>query len=398
MMKKKYYTTGELAKLTGVTLKTIRYYNDKGLLIPDTYSDKGYKQYCNKSLETLERILMFRYLDFSVIEIKKLILEEDISDTFSKQESLLQAEKEHIEQILIAVKEIQKSNEDKRWDKMIDIIRMTQQKEQLIKQYKTSDNLENRINIHSYSTSKVAWCEWVINGLEIKSGMKIIEIGCGTGQFWIDMREKLPKDITVILTDNSEKMVVKAKCSISKYDEYFKSKNILFTFMIKDAEFFSLDEINFDRIIANHMLYHVSNEKRYSFLKICEKLLKNDGMFFATTVGNSHLKELFEFVENFDKRIDNPNWMTENFRLENGAEQLKNVFSNVIIEEQTNDLIVPDAQAIYNYIYSWPGNAKTIMNERRKESLEYINKNISIEKPFFIHKSSGAFKAFKKIK
>jgi cyclopropane fatty-acyl-phospholipid synthase-like methyltransferase len=228
--------------------------------------------------------------------------------------------------------------------------------------------------------------------------MKIIEIGCGTGQFWIDMREKLPKDITVILTDNSEKMVVKAKCSISKYDEYFKSKNILFTFMIKDAEFFSLDEINFDRIIANHMLYHVSNEKRYSFLKICEKLLKNDGMFFATTVGNSHLKELFEFVENFDKRIDNPNWMTENFRLENGAEQLKNVFSNVIIEEQTNDLIVPDAQAIYNYIYSWPGNAKTIMNERRKESLEYINKNISIEKPFFIHKSSGAFKAFKKIK
>jgi len=397
-MIKKYYTTGELAKLTGVTLKTIRYYNDKGLLIPDTYSDKGYKQYGKKSLETLEKILMLRYLDFSVIEIKKLILEEDINETFSKQENLLQAEKEHIEQILVAVKEIQKYNEDKRWDKMLDIIRMTQKKEQLIKQYKISENLENRINIHSYSTSEVAWCEWVINGLEIKSGMKILEIGCGTGQFWIDVREKLPEDITVILTDNSEKMIEKAKESIIKYDEYFKSKNIIFTYMIKDAEFLSIDETNFDRIIANHMLYHVSNEKRYSLLKKCEELLKYDGMFFSTTVGNSHLKELFEFVEKLDKRIDNPNWMTENFRLENGAEQLRKVFSNVSVDEQINDLLVPDAQAIYNYINSWPGNAKTIMNERKKENLEYIKKNISVEKPFFIHKSSGSFKAFKKIK
>lgn len=397
-MIKKYYTTGELAKLTGVTLKTIRYYNDKGLLIPDTYSDKGYKQYGKKSLETLEKILMLRYLDFSVIEIKKLILEEDINETFSKQENLLQAEKEHIEQILVAVKEIQKYNEDKRWDKMLDIIRMTQKKEQLIKQYKISENLENRINIHSYSTSEVAWCEWVINGLEIKSGMKILEIGCGTGQFWIDVREKLPEDITVILTDNSEKMIEKAKESIIKYDEYFKSKNIKFTYMIKDAEFLSIDETNFDRIIANHMLYHVSNEKRYSLLKKCEELLKYDGMFFSTTVGNSHLKELFEFVEKLDKRIDNPNWMTENFRLENGAEQLRKVFSNVSVDEQINDLLVPDAQAIYNYINSWPGNAKTIMNERKKENLEYIKKNISVEKPFFIHKSSGSFKAFKKIK
>ena len=396
-MNKKYYTTGELAKLTGVTLKTIRYYNDKGLLKPDAYSVKGYKQYGKKSLETLEKILMLRYLDFSVIEIKKLILEEDIRETFSKQESLLQAEKEHIEQILIAVKEIQKSSEDKRWDKMIDIIRMTQQKEQLIKQYKISDNLENRINIHSFSTSEVSWFEWVFNGLEIKSGMKILEIGCGTGQFWIDVREKLPKNLKVILTDNSKKMIEKAKSSIFKYDEYFKSKNIIFTFMIKDAEFFSIDENNFDRIIANHMLYHVSNENRYSLLKTCEELLKYDGMFFSTTVGNSHLKELFEFVEKLDNRIDIPNWMTENFRLENGAEQLKKVFSNVSVDEQINDLLVTDAQAIYNYINSWPGNAKKIMNERKIENLEYIKKNISIEKPFFIHKSSGAFKAFKKI-
>ena len=192
-MKKEFYTAGELAKLTGVSYKTIRHYHKIGLLEPEKYTDSGYRQYGMKSVEALQRILMLKYLNFSLEEIQKILFEEEISDTFNKQEKLLQAQEEHISQILKAVREMQKVNETERWEKMLKIIHMTQQKEEIIKQYKESGNLQKRINIHVYSTSKTNWYQWVFDGLQLKSGMRILELGCGNGMLWIAMHHQLPK-------------------------------------------------------------------------------------------------------------------------------------------------------------------------------------------------------------
>lgn len=143
------------------------------------------------------------------------------------------------------------------------------------------------------------------------------------------------------------------------------------------------------------MLYHVSNANRSKLLQTCDALLNDNGMFYASTVSNTHLRELFTFIKKFDYRIDISNWMTANFELENGMKQLEKVFSKVIVDEQKNDLLVPDPQAIYDYIYSLPGNAKEILKERKNECMTYLKNNVSETKPFFIHKSAGAFKAFK---
>ena len=88
--------------------------------------------------------------------------------------------------------------------------------------------------------------------------------------------------------------------------------------------------------------------------------------------------------------------MTKNFELENGTEQLKRVFAKVMVTEQQNDLLVPSAQAVYDYIDSWPGNAKEKLEGRESEWMKYLKEKVSEEKPYFIHKSAGAFKAFKK--
>ena len=53
----KYYTTGQFAKMAGVTLRTIRYYDKIGLLKPSHILDNGYRQYYNKDLITLQKIL-----------------------------------------------------------------------------------------------------------------------------------------------------------------------------------------------------------------------------------------------------------------------------------------------------------------------------------------------------
>ena len=65
-MEKNYYTAGEIAKISGVSSRTIRYYDSKGLLQPVNYSSSGYRYYDTSSFETLQKILMFKFLGFSL--------------------------------------------------------------------------------------------------------------------------------------------------------------------------------------------------------------------------------------------------------------------------------------------------------------------------------------------
>ena len=207
MKKKDLYTTGELAKLTGVSYKTIRHYYESGLLTPEKVEKNKYKKFGQAAVEQLQKILMLKYLDFSLEEISEMLKKEEQTEAFAKQAELLRKRKEHLEHVLQAVEEIQKLEADNQWEKMLDIIRLTTQKEEIEKQYAGSDNLQKRINIHAYSTSKVPWFAWVLEGLELKPGMKILELGCGTGALWTSQKELLPEDLEIVLTDLSEGMI-----------------------------------------------------------------------------------------------------------------------------------------------------------------------------------------------
>lgn len=394
MKKKDLYTTGELAKLTGVSYKTIRHYYESGLLKPEKVEENKYKKFGQAAVEQLQKILMLKYLDFSLEDISEMLKKEEPGEVFAKQAELIKKRKKHLEIVLQAVEEIQSLEAENQWEKMLNIIRLTTWKEELEKQYAGSDNLQKRINIHAYSTSKVPWFAWVLEGLELKPGMKILELGCGTGALWIHQRENLPENLDILLTDKSEGMLESAKAGIGQFQEYFASKNIRFSFLQMTAEEFKASQEKYDRIIANHMLYHVLVEKRQELLENCAKSLKEEGMFYAATIGDTHNRELFELAKEFDVRIDVLQWATGSFKLENGGEQLQKVFPRVTVEEQLNDLLVPDPDAVYHYVESWMGNAKSILAERGEEFQKFLEKRISPEKPFFCHKSTGAFRAY----
>lgn len=67
----------EVARLTGVTVRTLHYYDQIGLLPPSSVTDSGYRIYDKESLETLQQILFFRELHFSLSDIKKMMSNPD---------------------------------------------------------------------------------------------------------------------------------------------------------------------------------------------------------------------------------------------------------------------------------------------------------------------------------
>ena len=67
-------TVNEVSKLTGVSIRTLQYYDNIGLLKPAEYTESGYRLYDDTALETLQQILLFRELEFPLKEIKTLIM------------------------------------------------------------------------------------------------------------------------------------------------------------------------------------------------------------------------------------------------------------------------------------------------------------------------------------
>ena len=62
-------TVNEVSKLTGVSVRTLHYYDEIGLLPPAVTTDAGYRMYDDTSLERLQQILLFRELEFSLRDI-----------------------------------------------------------------------------------------------------------------------------------------------------------------------------------------------------------------------------------------------------------------------------------------------------------------------------------------
>ncbi|WP_438836613.1 MerR family transcriptional regulator [Streptococcus pluranimalium] len=70
------YTTGEMAKLAGVSIRTVQYYDQRGILIPSDLTEGGRRRYSESDLERLRWICFLRDLDFSIKDIQEMLVEE----------------------------------------------------------------------------------------------------------------------------------------------------------------------------------------------------------------------------------------------------------------------------------------------------------------------------------
>ena len=95
-------TVHEMSKLTGVTIRTLQYYDKIGLLHPAEYTESGYRLYDDTTLEKLQQILLFRELEFPLKDIKQIINRPDFDKgkALEQQITLLTLKKEHIENLI----------------------------------------------------------------------------------------------------------------------------------------------------------------------------------------------------------------------------------------------------------------------------------------------------------
>ena len=95
-------TVNEVSKLTGVSIRTLHYYDEIGLLSPTSITEAGYRLYDDTALERLQHIMLFRELQFPLKDIKEIVNGSnfDRNKALEQQIQLLTLKKEHIENLI----------------------------------------------------------------------------------------------------------------------------------------------------------------------------------------------------------------------------------------------------------------------------------------------------------
>ncbi|MEC0256807.1 MerR family transcriptional regulator [Paenibacillus lautus] len=112
-MKKPLLAVKDIVQITGITARTLHYYDRIHLFKPTHLTEKGYRLYERSSLEKLQTILFLKELDFSLKEIADILklTRQEQKQIVKNQRQTLQARKQRIESIMVALEEYVSGND-----------------------------------------------------------------------------------------------------------------------------------------------------------------------------------------------------------------------------------------------------------------------------------------------
>lgn len=211
-------------------------------------------------------------------------------------------------------------------------------------QYRDSRKLSARIGLHQrFSTNPYGWHRWVFDHLSLPKTARVLEVGCGAGDLWRLNAHRVPTGWWVALSDFSVGMASDARRALT--DRRFR-------YLAADAQQLPLPCGSLDCVIANHMLYHVSDVAQA--LSEFRRVLRSGGRLFAATNGDGHLCELWSLVADAGVALDGAmhGHGVAAFTLANAPALLSRHFADVTLNRYEDALEITEAEPLVAYVAS----------------------------------------------
>lgn len=396
MKKEGYYSSGEFAGLAHITKKTLRYYDEHNILKPSFVSRSGARFYSDTDFVKLQQILLFKFLGFSLDEIKELTINgsdaEYAAKTLRLQRKLIC---DRIDSMKLVLEAIDRTEEEfcskgtVDWNGVLELIRLSGMEQSMKNQYQNASNISARIYLHShFSENSQGWFPWIYEKCGIESGMHILELGCGDGSLWLENLDKADKlaDTSIILSDISYGMVDDLKKKLP-------GENGKFCFKVIDAGEIPYPDSSFEIVIANHAMFYFENPE--STCREIFRVLKPGGRLICSTYGENHMKEIGALAKEFDDRIVlEAEKLYEIFGKKNGGKLLEGIFETVEWHEYEDCLNVTEPDALASYILSCHGNQNRYILDSYREFKSYLKEACAYG--FRVTKEAGLFIARKR--
>ena len=383
-----YYTSGEFAEKAHVSIRTIRYYDQKNLLKPAARTKSGARRYTDQDFAKLQQILLLKYLGFSLNEIREMTIgagdAQFLLGSLQIQKRLAEERLEEMKNVITAIdstSQALKSNRQVDWSQMLKLIHLTAMDQSLSMQYKNATNISARIRLHrDYSVNQEGWFPWLFSNLHLKPGMKILELGAGNGALWSQNIAKVPKNVTIVLSDISEGILADARKAIGDHPQ--------FQYSVFNAQKIPFADNTFDLVIANHMLFYCDDIPKA--LQVVRRVLKSGATFTCSTYSQKHMHEITDLVQNYNANIVlSSTKLYERFGLDNGRQILKPYFKDISCHKYQDAIELSDSMPIISYILSCHGNQNSILLDHYQDFKQYVERQV--KDGFHITKDAGFF-------
>lgn len=216
-------TVKEISDLTGISVRTLHYYDEIGLLKPTEKSDAGYRLYDDKALETLQQILFFREFDISLKEIKAVLDNPALerNQILQVQRKMLVTKKERMERLIASIDDIL------RGENKMDFTIFTKTEVEEMFQTMLEHMPENMRNIAIKEFGSIE--QWkkhymeVVSSEEMQKGYaKVVEWYGGKDKFLSVARTPVSKEVAESYNKRIEailqKLIAKQNCDIDSFE------------------------------------------------------------------------------------------------------------------------------------------------------------------------------------
>ena len=216
-------TVKEISDLTGISVRTLHYYDEIGLLKPTEKNDAGYRLYDDKALETLQQILFFREFDISLKEIKAVLDNPALerNQILQVQRKMLVTKKERMERLIASIDDILKG------ENKMDFTIFTKTEVEEMFQTMLEHMPENMRNIAIKEFGSIE--QWkkhymeVVSSEEMQKGYaKVVEWYGGKDKFLSVARTPVSKEVAESYNKRIEailqKLIAKQNCDIDSFE------------------------------------------------------------------------------------------------------------------------------------------------------------------------------------
>ncbi len=201
------------------------------------------------------------------------------------------------------------------------------------------------IDIFSYGQfSSEDQSRWIFDHLKLSRGQKVLDLGAGSGNFWIKHQKDLPSDLSVTLIDRNKSLLDKAKQLLCRDNR--------FNYVHSNIESFSPLE-KYDLVYAGSVLPFLDFDQRIALYKMVAQSLTPSGLFVADLGTNRTLLELrSDPVKNIlrEAGLSNPLFkIARRLSFEDALEEVTDIFQKGEESYFENELLILQSSAIVDY-------------------------------------------------
>lgn len=384
----KRYSFREFANKSHTTIRTLRYYESIGIIQPAI--ENGQKYIDESYFIQLQTIQLLKKAGYTLEEIKHIIKDKNIEEQIVVQKDLLNIQLTNTKTMLSLIDELQNEEHMNISDVYTKFLQI-QNRKNLQLQFETPDGLQTRVLFHHQHTHfKQNFHEWMFDHYSFHAGDHVLEIGCGDGTIWQCNQKRIPKDIEIIVSDISQKMLD---------ESYYRLHHIPQIKSYDYADCFQLpyNDESFDVIIINHVLMYFENLE--PALKEINRVLKKNGTMYCSTIAKDMMKERDEIIERFDPKISfDQEILYRRFGYENGKEKLDHYFCDIELFDRKETYEITDVDLFYQFILSGKGLSPNLepLYRKKLQFYEYLKNYFHKHPVFYLTTHAGMFKARKR--